>query len=214
MSPLSDARKIVTYINSLPKFRFIKYSSNTYNHMGATLTDAGLQAGLNYRNVVYPRIMRLINERPRAKKTSDFLSIINKEGICELIRWSHPEKPRRIYDMALMLSEYGIESECDLTSWLECSASRERLMSIRGVGKKTVDYLYKLAGGCSIVIDRHLINFAFSAGILNKDYSEMKKIYEYVGDLMEIDYSSLDYTIWFYSSESKNKNGSLFEGID
>ena len=43
-----------------------------YCHMGATLTDTVLQAGLNYRSVVLPRVSRILDLYPNAKTTTSF----------------------------------------------------------------------------------------------------------------------------------------------
>lgn len=44
----------------------------TNNNMGATIIDGILQAGLNYKNVVKPRVDKFKNEYRNVKTTSEF----------------------------------------------------------------------------------------------------------------------------------------------
>jgi len=206
MASIIEARKIVNFIQSLPDFQWYKHDHQTYQHMGATLADAGLQAGLNYRSVVLPRIKRLMVKWPNADTTRNFLRESRKYGMENLLNWSHPEKVRRVVEMTFLFVEHGIETERELVSWLEINDNRRNLMSIKGIGLKTVDYLCKLAGGASIAVDRHIKSFASWAGVNNGDYGEIKKIFQYVGDILEVDYSSLDHTIWLYVSQVSERS--------
>src|SRR5947207_1421279 len=67
-----------------------------YDHMGATLTDTVLQAGLNYRSVVLPRVNHILTTYPYAVTTSGFWQLACEIGPGELLRWSHPEKINRL----------------------------------------------------------------------------------------------------------------------
>jgi len=50
-----NAKALVKYIGTLTDFQIVD-PSYPYNHMGATITDAMLQAGINYEAVVKPRV--------------------------------------------------------------------------------------------------------------------------------------------------------------
>jgi hypothetical protein len=55
-NPESNGQTLVTYINSLEHFEFSGSKGPVYDHMGAIIADSILQAGLNYENVVFPRV--------------------------------------------------------------------------------------------------------------------------------------------------------------
>ena len=57
----SAMEKVLDLFESIPnKYEYIAQKTPYYN-MGATLTDAVLQAGMNYKNVVYPRVYNILN---------------------------------------------------------------------------------------------------------------------------------------------------------
>jgi hypothetical protein len=197
-----EAEKIIHYIENLADFTWLHYNYKTYRHMGATLTDAGLQAGLNYRTVVFPRVERLLSVYPKANTTSNFLETLDMHGVNSVLAWNHPEKPRRIYDMTLLFFNENIETEQALAEWLKAKDNRMRVREIPGVGEKTVNYLRKLAGTPAIAVDRHLKTFACCAGVECKRYSDLERVFEITADVLGLDYCSLDHSIWSYVANS------------
>jgi len=206
MQSLVNARKIANYIRTLTDLDWEESEYTRYQHMGAVLSDAGLQSGLNYRTVVYPRIDKVLRCWPEADTTSKFLQTSSKWGLDYMLNWSHPEKPRRILDMASFLVNQGIETEAELKTWLNSFKNRTFIQQVKGVGPKTVDYLYKLVGGEAIPIDRHLKNFASLAGINNSSYSDMEITFRYTADLLEMNYSAFDKMIWNYMTNKSSKD--------
>lgn len=47
----------------------------------------------------------------------------------------------------------------------------------------------------SVAVDRHIYKFISDAGIIYKDYKEVKQIVEYAADMMQISRRTLDYSI-------------------
>ncbi|MEW6068163.1 MAG: hypothetical protein AB1610_07735 [Nitrospirota bacterium] len=73
MSFEEKVEKLSKYIKSLKDFKIVKPDIPVpYNHMGATITDAMLQAGTTWDTVVKPRIKKLLNYS-EAKTTTGFL---------------------------------------------------------------------------------------------------------------------------------------------
>ncbi|MBI1912140.1 MAG: hypothetical protein HYS21_09070 [Deltaproteobacteria bacterium] len=201
MKKLVNARKLVNFIKSIPELDWAtKIHLEPYGHIGATLTDAGLQSSLNYNSVVLPRVRKMICCWPSANTTSGFLSNIKKFGLEKILNWSHQEKLNRIQELALFLFSQDLETEQDLAEWLRVHQNKNLVLQIKGVGPKTVNYLQKLVGLQTITIDRHLINFANMAGISHCKYAELETIYEYSADLIGSDYLSIDKMIWNYMS--------------
>jgi endonuclease III len=174
--------------------------------MGATLTDAGLQAGLNYRKVVFPRVKHLLSVFPEADTTTRFLDLVDLQGINHILRWNHPDKPKRVYDIALLLSAEKIETEEALAEWLSQPGNRIKIQQIPGVGQKTTSYLRKLVGTPAIAVDRHLKTFASWAGVECKKPAELERAFQVAADVMGIDYCSLDHTIWSYMADLKSES--------
>jgi hypothetical protein len=91
VSTREKATKLAAFVRSLDDFQILQVEE-PYNHMGATITDAMLQAGVRYDTVVRPRVHKLIKQYPEGKTTSGFLQLLNKVGSNALLDWSDNEK--------------------------------------------------------------------------------------------------------------------------
>lgn len=165
-----EASVLVRFILNLKDFYVPEREIMPYFHMGATICDSILQAGVRYDTVVKPRIKTLFEKYPEANTTSAFWSLINRIDLKDLINWSHPEKPRRIRELTRFFLERGIETEENLSEWIQKEENRRALLQIKGIGPKTVDYLKMLAGLPAIAVDRHLKNFLRLAGIEKHEF--------------------------------------------
>lgn len=199
---VAEANKIVFLIQSIPELGAFARVSEPYRHMGATLCDAGLQAGISYRTVVAPRVRRVLEDYPEARTTSAFATAAARYGLDSMLQWSHPEKLRRILDMTTLLGEYRVESEEDLAAWLVAGDHRDRLLALPGIGPKTVDYLAGLVGEPSIAVDRHLRTFASWAGVTCTTYADVSEAFRCTAELLDIECTVLDRMIWAYVSVS------------
>ncbi len=212
------AERLKSFIESLSDFEIIP-PNIPYNHMGATICDAILQAGLKWESVVKPRLDRLKSKYPDANTTSNFLKLIQEKGNKEIIDWQDDEKPRRIMGITTFFVRERIETEADLKAWLEESRNIPRLKKLRGVGDKTADYLKWLVGIPTTAIDRHMVNFLNMAEISPDGYREAQEIIHQTADLMELNRTILDHSIWKYMSQNKgvkicksSKRGAAIDG--
>lgn len=203
MDFIAEAQKLANFVNSLDDFDIRTRSQRTYQHMGATITDSILQAGLNYRTVVAPRVNRLLEQYPEAYTTDGFLDIINTYGLRSLINWRHPEKPQRIYELALLLHQHHIDTEDILRYWLQEAESEKLLLQLKGIGPKTIDYLKMLVGLQSIAVDRHIRTFVKAAGLKHTQYEDIRQVVEITAHILALDRNSFDLSIWLYISSQK-----------
>jgi len=195
-----EAKQLMNYIKSLPDFKIIE-PNIPYHHMGTTITDAILQAGITWEAVVKPRVQKLRNNYPEAKTTTGFLNLLRKIGPTKLLEWNDQEKPNRILEVTRFFVNEGIESEADLKVWFKRSVDAERrLKELRGIGNKTVDYFKILSGIQTIAIDRYLLRFLKQAGIDPISYSKAREIVNKAAELIGIKASVLDHSIWKYMS--------------
>ena len=195
---------LTEYIESLSDFEIIP-PDIPYHHMGATITDAMLQAGVKWETVVKPRVERLKNDYPQARTTTGFLKVLESKGAKRILAWDHPEKPNRVLDVTRFFAEKRIENENDLRIWLENDINVARLKNIGGIGDKTTNYLKMLTGISTTAVDRHMIDFLNLARI-DIDigiYSEAKEIIDETADRMGIEGFILDNSIWMYMSTKK-----------
>lgn len=200
---MGSAQLLKNYINSLDNFSVMNNQMGNYKHMGAILTDTVLQAGLNYRTVVEPRVRRVLNNYPEAKITSVFLKTINQFGANSILNWKHPEKPRRLLDVTSLLCSCGVETEDDLKYWLVEPINAQTLRMIKGIGPKTVDYLKNLVDLPSVAVDRHIKNFVKNAGIYCDGYEDIRSIVISAASLLELSPDELDHAIWLFMSTSR-----------
>ncbi len=196
---------LIRYIDSLSDFKIVR-PEIPYNHMGATITDAMLQAGTTWETVVKPRIQNLL-KHPEAKTTTGFHNLLKRDGVKKLLDWKDNEKPTRILNVVNFFIKEEIETEADLKMWLENEANTTRLKELRGIGNKTADYFKKLSGISTCAVDRYLIESLKRAGInigIN-DYLKAREIINKSAEQMKIDKSTLDHSIWKYMSDKKGK---------
>lgn len=194
------AHTLKNYVQSQAGFVLVEDVSEPYDHMGATITDAILQAGLNYATVVQPRVERLRREYPTCRTTTGFLNALEEQGPATLIRWTHPEKSGRIMGLARFLQVEGIETESQLATWLETPGNPSRLKQLRGIGDKTADYLRILVGLQASAVDRHLLAFLQQAHVDVHGYADAQAVINATADLLGVDHRRFDFSIWTYMS--------------
>lgn len=209
----SNALRLKRYIDSIDSFQFIEPEVCPYrDHIGALFTDAILQAGVNYRSVVRPRVERVLFNFPEAKTVSSFSNVLDSYGVKNVLRWNNAAKIQRMKDLVSFCLIHTIETASDLTSFLNSDLGEERLKAINGIGNKTCDYLKRLLGFDTVAVDRHIRNFLIDAEIMVEDYVEIKEVVEFTADIMDINRRALDYSIWSYMSHKRdNIDGLLFK---
>lgn len=188
--------------------RFIFQNQNGYNHMGALLTDVILQAGLNYKTVVLPRVEYVLKEYPEASTLLKFDEIIQREGLNNMLKWNHPVKLNRMQNLISVLKKSQINECYDLKKFLSQSSNQSKILELKGIGPKTLDYLLKLLDFDVVPVDRHISSFVAMAQIEVSDYYKTKRIVEFAADFLKIPRLTLDYSIWNYMS--RKGNGGIF----
>jgi len=199
----SGAHRLARFLSTLEGFSVLPVNHGSYEHMGATITDTVLQAGLNYRTVVEPRVQALRQKYPGAKSTTGFLNTIAYEGLKTLLDWNHPEKPQRVLEMTYFFSNERIETEGDLRKWMSHPGNSQLLLGLRGVGPKTLDYLKLLIGIPSVAVDRHIRVVVQEAGLTYKRYADVKEVVGITAEILDVELGSLDRAIWSYMSTRK-----------
>jgi hypothetical protein len=165
-------------------------------HIGAILADTVLQAGLNYRNVVLPRVTRIVLHYPEAAELSGVMQIIARGSVGDLLQWSHDTKIGRFGRLAAYIFERDVNSAQDLYSWLAEIERQPELLQISGIGPKTVDYLYCLMGFDRIPVDRHIRQFVARAGVAADDYERVRTVASFAADLLGLTRRDFDAWIW------------------
>ena len=202
-----DAKVLADFVANLPRFAYEPRNHACYAHMGATICDSILQAGLNYRTVVAPRVRAVLRRWPSANTTTSFWRMLRRFDIRSVIDWRNAEKPRRILELTEFCLERGLETETCLQSWLLDDANADSLRTVRGVGPKTVDYLKMLVGLPAVAVDRHLRTFVSWAGLSLSDYDAISAVVSQAADLLGVHRGSLDHAIWSYVSSSRTGSG-------
>lgn len=197
-----SVEKVVNLLDKIPH-NYAEITQRTpYYNMAATLTDAVLQAGMNYKSVVYPRVYNILNKYSDYRTTCDFIILFQTIPIEELIQWKNKRKQNTICQLAWFLYNQNVNTEDDLAKWSIDDKNAEKLLEVNGVGRKTIDYLKLLSGQQAIPIDRHMFQFLELAGILTSDYKEASAILRKTATVLQIGESVLDKTIWNYMSKN------------
>lgn len=210
----SAPERLANYVRSLPDFTMERSPAAGYDHMGAIITEAILQAGINYRNVVLPRVERLRRDYPQARTTSSFADLLRTVGAGELLQFSG-EKLDRVEALTRFFADERVETEADLRAWLSDEANLARLRQLPGIGPKTVDYLQILAGLDTSAVDRHLALFLKQARVAANTYGERKAIIDAAAEELGVDRAVLDYSIWRYMADRSGRgSGPAAEVVD
>lgn len=203
MTSKVNVLRLTDFVRGLSGFEVRARTGPCYAHMGATICDAILQAGLNYRTVVAPRVERVMRRWPSATVTSRFLAMVTRYGVDDVLLWNHPEKPARIRQLAKFFSVCGLETEHDLARWfVDEPNGGDKLRELKGIGPKTVDYLKSLVGVPAVAVDRHVRTFVAWAGIDASDYAEVRELVCAVADALQLERHALDHAIWSFVAAS------------
>lgn len=196
-----EINKLIKYIENNNDFNIIKSNSCFYNnHLGAVLTDIILQAGLNYKSVVLPRVLNVYKNYPTANNLIGLIEILNTVNLTSFLLWKNEIKIERFNSVIIYLVEKNIQTSFELANYLENYENAEDFLEIQGIGNKTKDYFLKLMSVETIAVDRHIIGFLERADIEYKNYHKAKKIVEYTADMLEISRRDIDYSIWYFMS--------------
>jgi len=162
----ADLRSVTALLRFLePSFPAVPSLALPYGNMAALLADVSLQAGLNYSHVVRPRVAEILEAYPDCRRVRDLSRLLEQVPVCRLLRWKDPIKLSRFISLFDVLLEQRIDGVEDLAAWSDTTEGRAKLMGIRGIGKKTVDYLRLLCGRSTFPIDRHFARFLWLAGV-------------------------------------------------
>jgi hypothetical protein len=209
MLPEEAARCLAEHIRSLPDFVYHEVG-DSYGHIGATIADAVLQPQRDYDTFVAPRTKRILANWPRDGTVTAMLSLLRSLPASEFLNYEDTEgsdswlahRVRRFCTVLNLLNREGIESEADLKAWLTIDSNLPMLYAVNGVGPKTVDYLKILVGvqGAGAAVDSRLRGFLGMSGIVTapSDYDTQREIINRAADILSVDRSVLDHSIWMY----------------
>lgn len=211
---MTAAQRVADHVRALPDFEMVEDLAIPYNHMGATITDAVLQAGLRYETVVWPRVQHVMTI-PEAATTSGFLDALRERGGEEVVHWTHPVKLGRMDAVAELFIAECVETEADLRIWLcgvpetgdgagaACGANIAKLAAVHGIGPKTIDYFKILCGEQdTAAIDMHLTRFLEQAGVRVTSYEQARDVIAGAAAELGVSAARLDHSIWTYMSNA------------
>ena len=198
---LTDPEKLACYVRSLPDFEHYKTIDGHYDHVGAIVADAILQANMRYATHVKPRVNRILDQYPETRTTSSVLSELESTSASEFLDWNGTDRIERFTVVLELLAAEGVETEIDLREWLSHEPNLQKLQSIKGVGPKTIDYFQILVGIPTSAIDRHLLRFLADAGLAVSNYIDAQTIINSAADILAVDRAHFDHSIWQYMSK-------------
>ncbi|WP_437593683.1 hypothetical protein [Sorangium sp. So ce1000] len=186
---------LAAFARRIPGLFSASVEEEIHAHMGATISEAVLQAGINYETVVKPRIERLRAHHPEAVTTTAFLDLMRRIEPSTLLGF-RGRKPLLVRLTAELLREVNVETEADLRLWLARDESQERLKRLSGIGDKTIDYFRMLCGIRTCAIDVHVLRFIEAAGVVVTGYADAKTVVTRAAELLLIDPATFDHCIW------------------
>ncbi|WP_206064833.1 hypothetical protein [Nitratireductor mangrovi] len=204
---LRAARRVADFASTQGVPSTYSVRRSTYDHAGALLADAVLQAGLSYRTVVWPRVGRILKEFPQADRVSALICVIRNGRTEALLDWQHPTKVARFESLVDFLHASEVDTIEDIRRVLKTDTFCADLLLLKGVGLKTIDYMSCLVGIESIAVDRHIRTFAAKAGVDRDEYSFLKNAFCFAADLLSI--SRREFDAWVWSREANKQSAQL-----
>lgn len=198
----SKPHQLVIFIEGLSDFPIATEIDGNYQNMGATIIDGILQAGVNYKSTVKPRVNEYLEQYPNVITVKQFKILCDEVTVPKLIKWKKSAKTERIENLTSFLIDEAIDTEAEFRKWLEYSNNITKLKRISGIKNKTADYFKILTGHSTNAIDRHLIGFLTNAGITVLGYEEAQQIISDAASILGIQESYFDHSIWKYMSGS------------
>lgn len=92
----SNIIKLKEAVKKIPPKTISYVERKPYNNMVATLSDAILQAGMNYKTVVMPRISDILYRYSNFTSTCDFIILFQTVPIEQIIKWKN-KKNKTLY---------------------------------------------------------------------------------------------------------------------
>lgn len=198
------AQQLVVFIRSLEDFPEIKATYDTYGHIGATLADVALQAGVNFERTVKPRVDAILQQYPETRSTTAFHAVVREKGAAQVLNWKEGRKPQRLLDLLNLLNGEGIETERDLLNWLDQEGNSARLQTIKGVKTKSHAYLRILCGAPeAVAVDVNLRTFFKLAGVSVSGDEELAATVKRSAHLMGVTPAGLDHAIWSWVASTR-----------
>lgn len=208
----TEINKLVCYIENHSEFNLVKCNNCFYNnHLGAILADIILQSGLNYKSVVLPRVLNIFINYKQANNLNGINAVIQEIGIEKFLNWKNEIKLNRYKAILCYLEEYDIHTSYQFVEHLNEYKNTEKVLSIHGVGNKTIDYFRKLMHIETIAVDRHIVGFLNKADVNYKNYQGAKRIVEHTADILNVSRRDIDYSIWHYMSERNKQLSIMFD---
>ncbi|WP_022803162.1 HhH-GDP family DNA glycosylase [Deinococcus ficus] len=191
------AQHLHAFLQGLPTFPDVSEVFEPYGHMGATLTDAVLQPGLNYERAVKPRVAQVLALYPEARTTSAFKAVLDVEGAAHVLNVANARKQQSLRDLVALLMEQDLQTEGALRAWLTDPEHRARLQEIKGVKTKTCHYLQILCGDRdAVAVDVNLRTVFTCAGIEVNDDEELAAVVKRTAERMQVTPAGLDGALW------------------
>jgi len=207
-----DAEILASYVRSLPDFTFVA-AMDRYNHMGAIVADAVLQANNRYNATVKPRVDQILAQYPHACTTSSILDVLQSTGATDFLNWKGVDRAERFCQVIELFKAERVEAESDLQKWLSQDSNLPKLISIKGIGPKTVDYFKILVGIPTSAIDRRLRKFLGLAGLTLNPYADAQSVINSTADILGKDRACFDHSIWLFISEKTTKRSTPCQNL-
>jgi hypothetical protein len=193
---LSNARKVANHACDLGVLDSRPTRRPNSHHIGAVLADGVLQAGLNYRSVVLPRVLAITERYPEAQVLDGVHEVISTGRLSDFLQWSHPTKLARFTAVVSFIDSYRVQEVSQLRDIFLHHSFKEGLLDIHGIGPKTADYFACLVGIDGVAVDRHLRTFARDSGVDVDDYCVLARVFSCAADLLALPRRDLDAGIW------------------
>ena len=117
MTTRDKANKLAEFIRGLSDFSIVTEIDGNYQHLGATIADAVLQANMRYETHVRPRIKQIRRMFPAAATMSGLKKTLTERTTSGFLDWRGMDRVTRFDDIVSLFSSENIETESSFSTY-------------------------------------------------------------------------------------------------
>jgi hypothetical protein len=132
-----EAERLCAFVGSLGRaFKIHTDIDGNYNHIGATIADAILQANRDYEKIVRPRVRAILVDFSECRTTANLNKLLETVTVNTFLDYNGTQRKQRFVDVLALFTREAIETTDDLKRWLSEERSLVKLRAVKESDQK------------------------------------------------------------------------------
>lgn len=204
--------------------------SKPYNSLPLCIIDAVFSINVDYDSIVLKVVKNYADSFLKGEKYAfnhtlrEFVSIVDSEGDFQIFTNKYIKYNNKVckrlkievcYELAKKLIDLGINTMDDFKNYEPKEKLIEEIISVKGIGCQTVNYIFILTGDQNrIKADRHIKKYVKGILINIKKDNEFQELFTRAvemlkGEFPDLTVAKLDHAIWKYQRDKNDMEKQL-----